>query len=1301
MLVLALLGALVVVGLVGFWILGGGVVAERSARLANGLLLDEDTRITIGWVEGFPLTGLVLKDVRVETRETDGWQSFVTARSVEMRYDPWGLLHRRYKVSRLTLIAPELHLRRRGETGYALPGFRASGKPGSGGAAPRFGIGHFEAVGGTAEIVLPWRAVRIDSLDLAGEAEAADGTIRVDLDRLTGVFADSLGAIELAGSKITIAAVGSPAQHVSFENVRAMWAGSPLSVDGSVAKGAFQFSFAGERFPLGLLGRLLDRGDLGPGFIDRASGTVTGRGDVVNFTWEGAGRWGPWSAESMRGEGELRDDVVRLTGVSARDGEISVDDAVIVVPVRASGIEVQGRFRNVRPDALPIEPPLTVPGTLSGEVHAVMVDRMDYRRGLTVEARLDAGDLYGLLFKSADLRLHGAGDAWTADSARVELEGASVDAKGLAGPEALDLRVRYLGDVKPLRPFVKNETLAGIADLDAVLTGTLKRPVARIEGHLVDLVLGEMVVPRLDLVRAEGPLLEERNLVLDLVAAKGVTFPGFAFDRAQAYLTVGEDAAVVTELEAARGDTVLAATGRVRWAPVVTIDIESAEARSQGRRLWIDTPGTITYANDRLTGSNLVIQTARGSLEAAGVYDVKSRHADASFIFHRLDPSVFFPPDKPLPLRVGSASGTARVSGVFPDVDGSADLDFKAIEWEGGRLDSASARVTLRGRDVDIEELDGWVEGGAMGVRGGIRLPLSLRATLESIAVGPEFLPDSLAFDLAGSLTDVQLGRWLAFVPRPDRPQGRVDAQITLSGTAAAPRIVLRGEGVDLGWRDFAAQGLTAAVAFESGTVRVDTLTLRQGGKRTEVRGTGPLDLTLYPFRWSLPERPLDLRVEAEDGSPDLLRLLPFIGDVSGSFNARVTMTGTPKQPIVDGDASLEKGRISIRDRDEIVENITARVSMAHNLLTIDHATGTLGGGKVRAEGTYRLWVAETEAYALILSGDRAVVRDEGLYAARVSGTLTLRPLRAKDGRIYPYAEGSLYVHRLEYAGSLEPQDLATFRPQPILYQVSIEAPSQVLVRNEQVDAELGGELQVRQDVDMRSVLGELEILRGRYQLFFEQFRITEGTITWSDPYTIIPVMDVTAEATVPPYVIVVRLNGRADEPVVESSALLLDGRADAGLTESEVFQVLAAGSVGLGARTLGFGTGQNGSATSSTSSEALVTGVAAGTTLLGGRIEREVLRRVGLVDEFDIDSGSGESGNFALTLGVRKWLTPALSVAYRQGLSQNFEQDVAVEYRLRRAIFLRAGYARRQTTSLATGLAQEYNLDLKVRHEY
>mgnify|MGYP001112714449 FL=1 len=119
------------------------------------------------------------------------------------------------------------------------------------------------------------------------------------------------------------------------------------------------------------------------------------------------------------------------------------------------------------------------------------------------------------------------------------------------------------------------------------------------------------------------------------------------------------------------------------------------------------------------------------------------------------------------------------------------------------------------------------------------------------------------------------------------------------------------------------------------------------------------------------------------------------------------------------------------------------------------------------------------------------------------------------------------------------------------------------------------------------------------------------------------------------------------------------------------------------------------------TGAASLCTGMAAGTTLLGGRIEQEVLRRVGLVDEFDIDSDRGRTGDFALTLGVRKWLTPALSVAYRQGLSQNFEQDVAVEYRLRRAIFLRAGYARRQTTSLATGLAQEYNLDLRLRHEY
>jgi autotransporter translocation and assembly factor TamB len=106
--------------------------------------------------------------------------------------------------------------------------------------------------------------------------------------------------------------------------------------------------------------------------------------------------------------------------------------------------------------------------------------------------------------------------------------------------------------------------------------------------------------------------------------------------------------------------------------------------------------------------------------------------------------------------------------------------------------------------------------------------------------------------------------------------------------------------------------------------------------------------------------------------------------------------------------------------------------------------------------------------------------------------------------------------------------------------------------------------------------------------------------------------------------------------------------------------------------------------------------GVAGG--LFAGQLERELARQLGL--DIQIQTGFDE-GKFGAVVETRKWLTPELSVAYRQGLSRNFDQDIAVEYRLRRSLFLRGEVLRRQGTTQNPGTTQEYNVDLKVRHEY
>jgi hypothetical protein len=50
----------------------------------------------------------------------------------------------------------------------------------------------------------------------------------------------------------------------------------------------------------------------------------------------------------------------------------------------------------------------------------------------------------------------------------------------------------------------------------------------------------------------------------------------------------------------------------------------------------------------------------------------------------------------------------------------------------------------------------------------------------------------------------------------------------------------------------------------------------------------------------------------------------------------------------------------------------------------------------------------------------------------------------------------------------------------------------------------------------------------------------------------------------------------------------------------------------------------------------------------------------------------------------------------YLQGLSRTYEQDVALEYRLRRAVVLRGSII-----NLPGKSTQEYNLELKLHHDY
>ena len=197
----------------------------------------------------------------------------------------------------------------------------------------------------------------------------------------------------------------------------------------------------------------------------------------------------------------------------------------------------------------------------------------------------------------------------------------------------------------------------------------------------------------------------------------------------------------------------------------------------------------------------------------------------------------------------------------------------------------------------------------------------------------------------------------------------------------------------------------------------------------------------------------------------------------------------------------------------------------------------------------------------------------------------------------------------------------------------------------EDVDAELGGEqITVHQDVDKQSIFGRMEIFRCSYQFFQRTFKTTRGELIWEKADSRLPEMDIYAETFVAPLEIGVDLSGPVDEPVVDFSAFH-DG-VEIDLTQDEILRHLAVGSLGLSEATL------NNIGDSETIGPETSERVAVATSqFFLGPLERELARQIGFVDEVDLET-EGELGEFVPTVGVRKWVTPELSVQYRQGLS-------------------------------------------------
>jgi translocation and assembly module TamB len=313
--------------------------------------------------------------------------------------------------------------------------------------------------------------------------------------------------------------------------------------------------------------------------------------------------------------------------------------------------------------------------------------------------------------------------------------------------------------------------------------------------------------------------------------------------------------------------------------------------------------------------------------------------------------------------------------------------------------------------------------------------------------------------------------------------------------------------------------GAPIRIALDQQQVRVDDLQLVGEGESTRLRISGGIDLN---------QDRIALKASGDAG---LGVLQGFFPQVRGSGRAELTaaIDGPMRAPQFSGSATITDGRVRHFSVPNSLDTINGTVHFDPGGIRLDDLTATLGGGRVQFGGRigldgYELGEVDVtargeEMHLRIPEGIRSVVDADlslrGNYQSpTLGGTVTVKSAiwnRRVD------APGSLFdlLSRrpggsAAQAGTIEPPP--TF---PLKFDVQLLVPSTLRVENNLARLVANADLTLRGTYDRPVVVGHADIERGEVTFEGRRYRITRGTMDFTNPTRIEPFFDVEAETNV------------------------------------------------------------------------------------------------------------------------------------------------------------------------------------------
>jgi translocation-and-assembly-module (TAM) inner membrane subunit TamB-like protein len=310
--------------------------------------------------------------------------------------------------------------------------------------------------------------------------------------------------------------------------------------------------------------------------------------------------------------------------------------------------------------------------------------------------------------------------------------------------------------------------------------------------------------------------------------------------------------------------------------------------------------------------------------------------------------------------------------------------------------------------------------------------------------------------------------------------------------------------------------GAPIRIALDKQKVRIDELQLV--GEDTQLRVSGSLDLG---------QDRIALRASGDAG---LGILQGFFRDVRGAGRATLTaaIDGPLAQPQFSGSATITDGRIRHFSVPNSLDAINGTIQFDPGGVRLDDVAATLGGGRVQFGGHIGLDGYVPGDVDITMRGEEMRLRiPEGIRSV-VDADLSLRGNYKSPtlGGIVT-VRSAIWNRRIDTPGSIF--DLASRRsgsgatiatPEPattlpLKFDLQLLVPSTLRVENNLARLVASADLTMRGTYDRPIVTGHADIERGEVTFEGRRYRITRGTMDFTNPSRIEPFFDIEAETNV------------------------------------------------------------------------------------------------------------------------------------------------------------------------------------------